>query len=153
MPGNLQGMHLPKAGPRYRASCSLCSVKPHARSLIRPFARSLVRSFVRSFGNLVARVLVLKLHGNGNRRTMCFASFGYPGCFDEPRVTRRLATFRVHNASTPTPDLCSLTRCSPLLSSLPILTSTHISVHLFIHPSCWKPACHPQTIRLFPYRD
>lgn len=69
----------------------------------RSFAYSLVRSFARSFGNLVARVLVLKLYGNGNRRTMCFASFGYPGCFDEPRVTRRLATFRVHNASPQPP--------------------------------------------------
>lgn len=33
-------MHLPKAGPRCRASCSLCSVKPHARLLARSFVRS-----------------------------------------------------------------------------------------------------------------
>lgn len=96
-----------------------------ARSFAYSHVRSFARSFARSFGNLVARVLVLKLHGNGNRRTMCFASFGYPGCFDEPRVTRRLATFRVHNASTQPPNLCSLTRSSPI----------HPHIHPYIRPS------------------
>ena len=125
-------MHLPKAGPRYRASCSLCSAKPHARLL----ARSLVRSFVRSVLNRWKRQPNV-LRGSVASSDPCSTAH-----LSRSLLLLSLPT-SIHISVHPSihPSLHPSIHPS-------IHPSTYPTIHPFVHPSCWKPAHRPQTIPL-----